>query len=335
MSTHAVRIIRIAQVLSHNNADALEIIPVGGWQAVVQKGTFKVGDLAVYIEPDYVVPTGRPEFAFLDRKSTGKPHRLKAVRLRGELSMGLLIPVPDFLAPYQEGEDVMERLDIVRYEPPVRFMRTPGDIVHGPHIPAQKFDLENIQNYGDYIVPGEYVCMTEKLHGANARFVMWEGELFVGSRNQWLKCPEGENAKTNWWWQCYWNYKGIGEYLMANPGHVLYGEAYGDVQDLKYGAKQGEVRFAAFAIQNTLTREWLDYNDLRTRMMTVDVPLAPLIYEGPYHPALLEKAEEDSVAALPSKQLSEGLVIVPAKERTERNVGRVAFKYVSKRYWLS
>ena len=90
MSTHSVTIIAITAVLPHGNAERLEIVPIGGWQAVVKKGEFKVGDPTIYIEPDYTVPTARPEFAFL-AKAGRERHRLKAVRLRGILSYGLLI----------------------------------------------------------------------------------------------------------------------------------------------------------------------------------------------------------------------------------------------------
>ena len=47
MSTHAVNVIGIDEVRPHPNAERLEIIPVGGWQAVAKKGQFTVGDRAV------------------------------------------------------------------------------------------------------------------------------------------------------------------------------------------------------------------------------------------------------------------------------------------------
>lgn len=73
MSTHSVNIIEIKEVRAHENAERLEIVPVDGWQAVVKKGQFKVGDEAVYIQPDYTVPTARPEFAFLAAKDVPVP----------------------------------------------------------------------------------------------------------------------------------------------------------------------------------------------------------------------------------------------------------------------
>ena len=103
MSTHQVTIFEIESVLPHDNADKLEIIPVGGWQAIVRKGDFWPGKRAIFIEPDYIVPTDRACFSFLAKP--GKTHhRLKATRLRGTLSFGLLISVPPEFAHSTETD---------------------------------------------------------------------------------------------------------------------------------------------------------------------------------------------------------------------------------------
>lgn len=97
---HQVNVIRITEVLTHPNADKLEIVPIEGYQAVVGKGQFKPNDLAYYVPPDSIVPD-RPEFAFLWRNETfegGTPikkRRITAKKLRGEYSEGLLMPLPD------------------------------------------------------------------------------------------------------------------------------------------------------------------------------------------------------------------------------------------------
>jgi RNA ligase (TIGR02306 family) len=336
MSEHSVRIIQVGDILCHPKADALEIILVGGWQAVVKKGQFNPGDPAIYIEPDYVVPTVTEEFAFLDRHGEKKPHRLRAVRLRGELSFGLLIPVPDWISPfYTIGDDVMAAMEITRYEPKMRFQQRPDDGAPAPMLPLplSKFDLENVQKYADEFVEGEYVFATEKIHGANARFVFWDGDIHVGSRNLWLKPPPEDATKQSWWWTAYKLYPGLAAYTRANPGHVIYGEVYGDVQSLTYGCAPGTVKFAAFALYDATSGRWFDFNDLRARMVTAAVPVVPIIYAGPYHKSIFDLAEADSVVG--GGHLCEGLVVVPLKERHSRNLGRVALKYISRRYWLS
>jgi hypothetical protein len=110
---HAVNIIRINTIGVHPNADKLEIIPVEGYQAVVAKGQFKIGDLAYYIPPDSIVPD-RPEYAFLWGNATfetGVPvskRRITAKKLRGEWSEGLLMPWPLYVCP----DDVTRISDI-------------------------------------------------------------------------------------------------------------------------------------------------------------------------------------------------------------------------------
>lgn len=195
MSTHAVRVVKIDEVLPHDNAENLEIIPIGGWRVVCRKGQFKSGDTAIYIQPDYVVPTNRPEFSFL-AKSGKTQHRLKSIRLRGALSFGLLIPVPDSLSSVNVGDDVMSELGIERYEPPVMFAN--ADVLpysEWPAIEARKFDLESLQNYMTVLNEGETVIVTEKIHGANSRWLFDNGTFYMGSGTRWLKSDVAHSWK--------------------------------------------------------------------------------------------------------------------------------------------
>lgn len=135
---HQVNVIRIQEVRVHPNADKLEIVPIEGYQAVVGKGQYKVGDLAYYIPPDSVVPD-RPEFQFLWKGPLEGPvplkrRRITAKRLRGEWSEGLLMPLEqhqtcwstprgipvDDGKVYQvkEGDDLASMLGITHYDPP-------------------------------------------------------------------------------------------------------------------------------------------------------------------------------------------------------------------------
>jgi RNA ligase (TIGR02306 family) len=325
MSTHSVKIIEIVAVKPHAGAERLEIIPIDGWQAVVKRGQFKPGDRAVYIQPDYTVPTARPEFAFLAREGRDR-HRLKAVRLRGVLSFGLLIPVPDDLSSRLVGDDVMTALGIERYDPPVAMAGAddlPSD--RWPRAHAGKFDIESLQNFPGVIAAGEQVVITEKVHGANARYLVEDGTFFIGSRTRWLK-PDVAHP----WARAADADPRIRAWCAAHPGMVLYGEIYGAVQSLKYGCKPGEVRFVAFAVSDK--GEWRDTSAL---LDDATLPTVPVLYRGPFDPArLAEFAEADSgIPGVPAGHMREGVVIVPAAERRDERVGRVALKHISARYW--
>lgn len=121
-----VRVVVIDDILTHPNADSLELAIIGGWQCCVRIGEFKKGDAAVYCEIDAMLPLDLPMFGFLEaRKESLKEvdgrvySRVKTIRLRKELSQGLLIPVGDFTASGMElkvGDNLTASLGILKYE---------------------------------------------------------------------------------------------------------------------------------------------------------------------------------------------------------------------------
>lgn len=60
-------------------ADQIEKAKILGWELVVKKNEFKVGDLCIYCEIDSVLPE-KPEFEFLRPRK----FRVKTIRLRGK-----------------------------------------------------------------------------------------------------------------------------------------------------------------------------------------------------------------------------------------------------------
>ena len=131
---HQVNIVRLGEPRVHPNADLLELWDIGEYQCVSQKGTFKAGELAVYIQPDSVI-TQTPPFKFIWEQYVGldgtvpeKRRRITVKKLRGEWSEGLLMRAADFQAAWytiqgcaagskMEGDDVSELLGITHYDP--------------------------------------------------------------------------------------------------------------------------------------------------------------------------------------------------------------------------
>lgn len=134
-SSHKTPVIRITDIVNHPNADRLEIVKIGGYQVVVQKAQFKVGDLAVFVQPDSVLPV-EDKFKFVWERDGGgelrvitpemeipeRWRRVTARKFRKEWSEGLLMPLSDFFPPEGgyafEGDDVSELLGITHYNPP-------------------------------------------------------------------------------------------------------------------------------------------------------------------------------------------------------------------------
>jgi RNA ligase (TIGR02306 family) len=316
-STHKVEVYHLDAIEKHPNADTLGIVRFGGYQVCVKLGDFHAGQLAAYILPDSVVPD-RPEYAFL-----GGKFRIKAKRLRGEWSMGLLIHAPEGA---NEGDDIAEQLGITHYEPPIDRLSTGGDCVAGPSSYPQ-YDVESFRRYAQVaFTPGELVYVTEKIHGTNGRFVYHNGEMFCGSKTTWKK-----NLAPNVWWRALKSHPRIEAFCLQNPDVAVYGEVYGSVQELKYGVPRGEVRIALFDIYRN--GRWIDASELYTIADAWKLPTVPVIKACPYDfDTLLALAEGPSL--IPgADHHREGIVVKPYSERYAPQVhGRVSLKIISNEY---
>jgi len=311
---HTCDVVEVA-LEPHSNADSLSLVMVGDYQCVVKTDDWKDGDLAVYIPPDSVVPETK-EFEFL-----GKHRRIKARKLRGEWSVGLLVPAPPGAVV---GDDLMEQLGIVHYEPPLHGkFSAGGDNTSAPSGIFPKYDVHNFKKYSELFKDGEEVVATEKIHGANARYVCVNDVIYCGSRQFWKK--EDEN---NLWWKAIERQEAMQAWLRHNQGLCVYGEVFGQVQNLKYGSSNGQIYFAAFDIMSA--GEWLSFDE--ARKVGHPLPWVPLVYRGGFSKKLiLELAERESNWP-GAKHHLEGVVVKPVKERIDRRIGRVQLKLVGNRY---
>lgn len=112
-------------------ADSIEVATVGGWKVVVKKGEFKTNDLVVYLEIDSWVPTSLAPFLSKGKEpkvfNGVEGERLQTVKLRGQISQGLLLPIDctnisdgeGNVISVSEGDDVTEFLGIQKWERPL------------------------------------------------------------------------------------------------------------------------------------------------------------------------------------------------------------------------
>ena len=188
-------------------ADAIECAVVGGWTCVVKKGEFKEGDLAVYCEIDSWIPH---EIApFLSRGNFPrvyndvKGERLRTVKLRGQLSQGLLLPLEPTCANIEselfEGLDVSLPLNIVKWERPMNAQLAGMAKGNFPSL-IPKTDQERCQNLVKEIAQaaedGLQFEVTEKLEGSSMTVYLIDGVFGVCSRNLDLK-----ETEDNTFWQ--------------------------------------------------------------------------------------------------------------------------------------
>lgn len=323
MNEHEAKVIKINNMVQHPNADNLSIVRVGDFQCIIRTSDWQLGNLAIYIEPDSIVPETE-QFEFL-----GKHRRIKARKLRGEWSVGLLIPAPQGA---KIGDNCMEQLEIIHYDPPVKGdFSTGGENVRPPRISEHStaglftpvYDVLNFRKYSRLFNNGEEIVCTEKLHGANARYCCVDDQIYCGSRRFW----KGED-QNNLWWKALAQCDVLEAWLRHHQGLVVYGEVFGQVQNLKYGAINGQIFFAAFDIRKG--SQWLDFDE--AHKIGAPLPWVPLIYRGPFDKEkILAFAEGDSL--WPSAQnIREGVVVKPIHERTNPKIGRVQLKVVSNCY---
>jgi RNA ligase (TIGR02306 family) len=319
MSEFHVSIVRLGKFEKHPNADTLEITMAhGGYPVIVKMGAFKEGDLAVYIPVDSIVPN-TPEWAFLDGH-----FRIKARKLRGVFSMGMLAPAP---VGAQEGDDVREQLGIVKYEPPIERVNAGGEDETDPGILPEYTDIEGLRRYPDVLIPEEQVILHEKTHGMNFRAVHDGTRLWVGSHHRIKK----EDSNTVWW-KVAKDY-GLTEKLADHPNIAIYGEVYGAVQDLTYGAKSGELRLRIFDAMGIKTRRYFDYEDFRELADHLNIPTMPELYRGPWNMSLMSHAEGKTTID-GGEHVREGFVVRPVKERFDVKIHRCILKCLGEGYLL-
>lgn len=317
MSTHEIPVIRLGELKDHPNADKLAITEVFGWTVCVGKADFQPGDLAAYIPPDFICPVTRPEFAFL-----GDHPLIRVKKLRGVVSQGLLIKADPSL---KEGDNAIDFYGIKRYEPLDE--EAGADNEPSPSgLYSSKYDVETFNRYNRLIPEGEPVVIREKLHGCSSRFVFAskENRMYCGSRTGWKKRDDA-----NLWWQCLARNPWIEKWCREHPDMILYGECFGRVQNLKYGAGPQDVFFAVFDIM--VKGNYLGYEE--SQEIGQDLVWAPTIYVGPFNLEYAkEAAEQNSSWPGAEQQMSEGVVVRPVVERTCPEIGRVQLKLVSNRY---
>lgn len=210
---------RIADIQPIEGADAIMVATVDGWKVVVKKDEFKVGDLAVYLEIDSWVPHELAPFLSKGqepREYNGvKGERLRTIKLRGQVSQGLLLATHDrgifnvlaskdnalLFETAEEGMDFTEALGIQKWEAPIP-AQLQGQAAGMFPSWGRKTDQERAQNIWDeiqqHIDKGTKFELTIKLDGSSASYGLSpEGEYVACSRNLSLKTDQEDNTFVN------------------------------------------------------------------------------------------------------------------------------------------
>jgi len=193
MSSLIVQIRTITNIRPHKNPEKtrIEIAEIDGWQSIIPKGQYAVGDNVVFIPPDSVMTKEISDK--LGVTNYLKNGRVTSIKLGGEMSFGIIVK-PDQNWPV--GTDVAEHYQITKYEPPIVTRNgncPPGTAPQNPRFFHKFTDIENIRHFKTVLDGHEVICL-EKIHGANWRACLGYNEngtkeFVVGSRNTVRKVP--------------------------------------------------------------------------------------------------------------------------------------------------
>jgi RNA ligase (TIGR02306 family) len=332
---------KIESINPIDGADAIEVATVGGWKVVVKKGEFFVGDLALYFEIDSWIPTELAPFLSKGKEPREfegvKGERLRTIKLRGQLSQGLLMPVNilpdgDCYMDGNIGEDVSEILGIKKWEKPMNAQL--AGMARG-NFPTQipKTDQERAQNLVKEITTvindGTRFEVTEKLEGSSMTCYLIEGVFGVCSRNLDLKETEG-----NAFWATA-RREGVEEKMRAIDPYwsfAIQGELIGPgIQGNIYNLK--ETKFYVFDIYNIQTGGYLDPADRHALIDRMGLNHVPIISDSDKLQDLLGIKDFDSILSF-----AEGESLLYNTEREGvvfREVnGGMSFKAISNKYLL-
>jgi RNA ligase (TIGR02306 family) len=315
-------IAKINEVKAIEGADNIEQAVIGGWNCIVKKGTHQAGQLVIVATTDAVIPLELSD-KFGVTNYLRKGQRVRTVKLRGVYSECLVIPItPGHEINYSEGQDMMAKLGITKYEPPVKQIQ----LASGRKIKwrdNQNFHIyykfPNLKNVAGMFTEQDEVQITRKIHGTNARYGIvrksklsfWDKvKKFFRLADEWIdyeyiygshNCEKGSDSQGFYStdvWRTVAEAYGIKERLWnqvkkysaedLGSGLVLYGEIYGAGIQKNYEYGLTDIKFAGFDI--TVNGKYLAPET--THLVTsceLELSHVEVLYEGKWNQEIQDK----------------------------------------------
>jgi RNA ligase (TIGR02306 family) len=331
MNRKLASIQKIIEVKDIPNADRIQVAKVNAWNSVIRKNEYKTGDLCVFCEIDCILPFA-PWSEFLkDKKNPDKPIRLRSIKLRGQISQGLIIPLSSLgEGVYKEGDDVSEKLNITKYEPQIPACLSGEARGLYPNY-CPKSDELRLQSFPDVLkeLNGKEVYWSVKVDGTSSSFMNIDGDIHVCSRNLSLKETEG-----NTYWKIFKKYE-LEKVLKEAGSYSIMGEIAGpSIQKNRAGLKDHELY--VFNVYDIKNGKFLDFNDFKAFCEKYHLPTVPIekveVFNYDSVDTLVEIAKN---ARYTNGNKGEGYVIRPVKECYSQALsGRLSVKVINNDYLL-
>jgi RNA ligase (TIGR02306 family) len=369
MANFDCRVTKILDIYKHTNSDNLELIRVYGYQVVATKGFYKKDELVVYLPQGSILPLDiQKKLNVVGLLSGPNKDRLKAIKLRGELSEGMLLKVSELDFECNEGDDVSEQLGIKKYtpKPPVNMS---GKVVLVKNFSPTKFDFNSIKKENQMFGDGEQVVITEKLHGTYTNIMVLidmpkeDGfkEVSDGSPNLQVGVTSkgmgakgfcinmNEESNHDNVYVLSANSQDFAKAVCGfdfdrNPWSLcaveIMGETYGTVQGgFLYDCEESN-KFRVFDVKVTyiskngeLISHYLSPFRVEEFCQHSNIEAVPTLYKGSYHYSIAMKMAHGN-STINKDQIKEGCVIRPREERETFRGNRVIAKCVSEQYLL-
>lgn len=314
-------------------ADRIELAKMESvaWQVVVRKGEFQVGSKIIYAEIDCLLPN--VEWSkFLDKKNDGKAIRLKTVRLKKCLSQGIIFPIsilPADFNNFEDGFEVSELLNIVKYDPPEVPAQLAGICKRTFPSHTPKSDQPRLQSNIALLdeFKGKEVYVTVKMDGTSFTASHCNGEIDICSRNMSLKETEG-----NIYWKMARQYDLVNKLIKNTKNISIQAELIGcGVQKNRMGLKENELWI--FDIYDIDSGRYLEFDALASLCSQLNMKMVPIVYNGIFKWNSVEELLEFAKGTYDNGYPREGIVIHPIKEfYSETLWGRASFKVINNDY---
>ena len=295
-SSRALASIQIIDTIEpHDNADSLELANILGWQIIVRKGEVVPGARVIYCEIDSLLPIDSKWLPpaiqqRIIKEKTKNFFRIKTIKLRGQLSQGLIVPITDELpsmfndiswSELDVGYNVTDILKIEKYEPPSltgKFSYNNCENHKPSNFPSKiiaKTDEPRVQSSPKLFsaLQGKPYYMTVKLDGTSVTYLLDTDEFLVCSRNMIRTKPDDINTCPYWYVAIKYD---IENKLRANPNLAIQGEICGpNIQRNLLGLK--ELELFIFNVVDISLKHRLPYTEMITACKeTLQLPHVPI-----------------------------------------------------------
>jgi RNA ligase (TIGR02306 family) len=310
----------INNILDIPDADNIELAVVNGWFCIVKKGSHSIGDLVVCATTDAVIPLEISEKLGVTNYLRSK-ERVRTIKLRGVYSECLLMPIDLIPKNKREyGEDLMDVLKIYKYEPPARLITLASGKKRRYHENPNfyiYYKFPNFKNVPNIFDEYDYVEITRKIHGTNARYgivkksklSLWdkikklfgfnlgwgEYEFIVGSHNVekgsdsqgfydtnvWYDIEKKYDIKNKLWNLVKKNISIKGNDTSIGSGLIIYGEIYGKGIQKNYEYGLDDIQLCIFDVE--LNKKY--FNLTSAEFVVNDylkLPYVEVLYKGLY-----------------------------------------------------